>query len=890
VTTVPINILATNTPTVIDDRLNEAQRQAVLTPITTGLQVIAGAGTGKTHLMAHRFVHLVRELSAQGVSDPQDRILAVTFTVKAAEEMQHRIQTLLAAEGLAPLSPQAWVTHFHGFANRLVRQYAADFRLTPELTIMGGLDKRLFVDALMQGIVNGAYSDIATILSHYGLAHDIPHHILSLAWLQQLPLTNKAAFIAQLPPLLDKIKSTGLSPSGFYQTAQHQTKAFSNHLRCFPLTDFGHQPFDSNYDYGLAIQQFVKPFSDAQWQLFDADSDGDEKTWRSQLEWLADFKVAGERLFPWYDLRKKQFLSGTADFGFLDDIDALEHMLIQLMAAVYAVYQHTLQQHNACDFDDLINHAVTLLHAKPDIRTQYQSFFKAIIVDEFQDSNASQLQLIRLLTDTSAGCNLTVVGDLKQSIYGFRHAQPENMARVFDGIPSVNTVTLHTNYRSAASILSVANRMAVRIVGDDTQQLVPCASETLSNASSDALATTEPDVVHWVMGSLLPEEKQPIDVIQQQEVDTIAAKIQALVADGHYQPRDMAVLVKDHRKADWVSRGLRDKHIASVKEKYPAFLQEPIILDALALLMLMDNPQDELPWVRLLQKKLNHRQLRLLSDYRYHHKQSLFQTLLQLADSTVLPELHVTLRTALVSLVTAVEAIQAEKHWLDPVAAFLKLVRQVGLIDATTDEIDKVEQRVLLNTFKKLLYQLVKKQEVPDLTALMVTLKQLQENPNLLELPFADEAFAENAVRILTIYAAKGLEFPVVFVAACDSRWDRVQSSTLTFEPHSHFQASKTQHPQSETLVQTGDTASNSPNGFGLFLSKHSHCQDFQRGQSTLKQLIYKYTWQKPRALAEARRLFYVAVTRARTQLYVTTCQQSPQWLRDSLPMGQSPN
>ena len=127
----------------------------------------------------------------------------------------------------------------------------------------------------------------------------------------------------------------------------------------------------------------------------------------------------------------------------------------QLFAELYTAYQRNMKACNALDFDDLILLPTLLLQQVPEVRQRWQQRIRYLLVDEYQDTNSSQYQLVRLLVGERA--RFTVVGDDDQSIYSWRGAQPENLGLLQQHFPSLKVIKLEQNYRSVGRILKSAN-------------------------------------------------------------------------------------------------------------------------------------------------------------------------------------------------------------------------------------------------------------------------------------------------------------------------------------------------------------------------------------------------------------------------------------------------
>lgn len=133
------------------------------------------------------------------------------------------------------------------------------------------------------------------------------------------------------------------------------------------------------------------------------------------------------------------------------------HWMERQIAAIYTIYQKRLAEASAVDFDDIINLTVRIFTEFPEVLAHYRESFQHILVDEFQDTNGAQFELVRLLAAPDR--NITVVGDMDQSVYGFRGADYRNLARFEESFTNAKVITLEQNYRSTQRILSAANAL-----------------------------------------------------------------------------------------------------------------------------------------------------------------------------------------------------------------------------------------------------------------------------------------------------------------------------------------------------------------------------------------------------------------------------------------------
>ncbi|HEY9686718.1 MAG TPA: ATP-dependent helicase [Coleofasciculaceae cyanobacterium] len=831
------------------DGLNPQQLEAVLTPSDQPLQVLAGAGTGKTELISRRFIKLVKDFLSKGISRPEERILVVTFTNDAALSMRQRIHQRLIANGEEGLRPDCWISTFHQFCMRLLRSHPLEIGLAPDFSILNSLEQQVLFNRMMHGVLAGDQPDIQPAMEKADLSAQLPENLLSLAALEKAGLGDIEALLesGRIFHLINRIKTSGLSPREFLETASQQAWQFTERLKTLPVPHDKDLKTPENMELKVsAWRDALRPWAHADWNPVKAAEYRAETTGKKLTASVYKEEVKG--LVALY-LAGRTFEPITPDFNLLDDALAQELSVIRIVTALYALYQEALLKQGACDFDDLINHTVTLLTRYPALRERYRRQFEAIIVDEFQDSNGSQLRLLELLMRDGAR-NLTVVGDAKQSIYAFRFAQPENLDLIFRN-SDCKRVNLQINYRSRPPVLGVANRLTDRITARPNQ----CLSPSEKNS-----AHTEPKVICLNLDEAFEEDgKLKYPAVSEQkalEAHYIAVEIARLVREEQVAFSDIAVLVKSHAKAEDIQKTLAGFNIPAIRQKNLGFFQESVIKDAMALLRLMRNLSDDLSFVRILQGKLNQKQIRDLMQLRrrLHETQeaaSLFETCLLLhGQPDLLPELPSGVALAVGDLAVQLMEARKLKPRLAPVQLFLQLARRVGLIDRRTPEWQHKQQRITLRTFERLLYLFSQNQPLqPTLDEVIETLEQYAADPSQ-ELPVTEELSGEDAVRIMTVFAAKGLEFPVVF--ACYTEKGQVSKgggdTAITFDP---------QYPGKA--------------GFGLMLGQVN-------GLPNPKLELYRKCWQTPRSATEAQRVFYVALTRAMEHLYMIRCSQSFPW------------
>lgn len=781
----------------IANGLNEAQKQAVLNPYDSCTKIVAGAGTGKTQIISRRFTKLVLDLIKQGVENPQSKILVITFTDKAAGEMKDRIVKTLEANGIKALGVEdLWISTFHSFCMRILKKYSIEAGLSPSFKMADEKELKQIYDRLIKRIKYGEILNINEV-SQLGKINDID------------------TVLEDIYGIIKKIKSLGISPQEFLEKAAASTKEFSQILMSTPFK------FDTKEDYVYSWARHFNPYTDDSFML-NEDIFG---------------KIAKEKLILDKNGKNKASEFGMAQ-GFPENIPQIEQtelLLTKIIAQIYDLYQKELEKADIADFDDLINKTIQIFKNNRLVRSYYQEYFKHIIVDEFQDTNGAQLELIELLLDPGHA-DLTFVGDRKQSIYGFRYAQMENLDVLHKNVEDkysrkYEPVNLSINYRSTPEVLNAVNFV--------TQNELKLKDENLNPNPNIDFPDTSKDVKVTVIEGFENAYEQKIA-----EADYIAKETRQLLERDNAQYKDFAVLVKSHAQADIVEKELKKRNIPSVKKVNTGFFEEPVVKNIVSALRLIKNSEDEQALIRLL--KVNSSDAEI-----YKMKKEFDSELKETMTADEIKRLNFAQKFLTLKQMQKAENEHAEKIYetinylrknknsltLLQIFEIIKTKLPVFNIKEETQATDTISLNNNLSILEKIIDDFEQNESYISVNSLIDYLEQIKDDRNF-ELPSID-SHEVNAVQILTIHASKGLEYPYVFVLSIANSSKTPDKSNIIFD------------------MQYG----NKP-GFGIIANKH-------KGKPTPKALIYKQLWQKPREANEALRLFYVAVSRAKKYLNV---------------------
>ena len=397
-------------------------------------------------------------------------------------------------------------------------------------------------------------------------------------------------------------------------------------------------------------------------------------------------------------------------------------------AAVYAEYQRRLQRAGAMDFDDLLGQTVRLFREHPDVLSDYQDRFQHILVDEYQDTNRVQNELVLMLG--ARHCNVFVVGDADQSIYRFRGATMRNILDFEDAFEDTTVILLEQNYRSTQNVLDAANAVIAHNLGRHPKRLWTDADR--GDPITWYRATDEDDEARWVV-----------------------REIGRLATDG-YALSDMAVMYRINAQSRALETALNGDDLPYQVIGGTAFYDRREVRDALAYLRAVVNPADEVSLKRVLnvpRRGIGDRSVERLDAWAA-------QTGLPFSEALRRPAEAGVTGAAVAGTQRFTELLDEAAAWLDqgpkPVLDFL-LTRSGYLEELSEDAQHDMEAEGRLENLAELLGSAEEHETVGDFleqTALVSPTDDLDSD--------------ESKVVLLTAHAAKGLEFPVVFLTGLE--------------------------------------------------------------------------------------------------------------------------
>lgn len=408
----------------------------------------------------------------------------------------------------------------------------------------------------------------------------------------------------------------------------------------------------------------------------------------------------------------------------------------QKVADVYALYQEKLRENNAVDFDDLLFLAVRLLQEKEDVREKYQSRFQYILVDEYQDTNHAQYALTKILA--ARWRNICVVGDADQSIYAWRGADIRNIIDFTRDYPDAASIKLEQNYRSTKTILHAANAVI------DNNESRPKKTLWTENPAGNKIIHYQAQTEH-------------------DEADYIAGVIYNRHEISHEPYGDMAILFRTNAQSRVLEEKLMRYAIPYTMVGGTKFYDRKEIKDVLAYLRLLYNPEDSLSLTRIInvpKRNIGATTMEHVAAYAEEQGISLFEAL----SST--DEIPVTkrARTSLENFAAMIFDLLNDIEGKDVLSLIETVIKETGYGDMLDKEAEHDPQGES------------RKENVGEF--LSVAKDYMDSNPegNLQDFlenvalvsDVDDFESSDSKVTLMTLHAAKGLEFPVVFLTGLD--------------------------------------------------------------------------------------------------------------------------
>ena len=412
-------------------------------------------------------------------------------------------------------------------------------------------------------------------------------------------------------------------------------------------------------------------------------------------------------------------------------------MYTQIVAKCYEAYQKELRQSEAVDFDDLIMLTLRLFDQHPDVLTYYQQKFQYIHVDEYQDTNHAQYQLVKLLA--SRFKNICVVGDADQSIYGWRGADMQNILDFEKDYPDAKVVLLEENYRSTKTILQAANDVI----------------KNNSNRRPKNLWTQNADgeeIVYYRAND------------EQDEAVFVAKTIEELSRKANYKHRDFAVLYRTNAQSRTIEEALLKSNIPYTMVGGTKFYSRKEIRDVIAYLNLIANLSDNISFERIInepKRGIGPGTVEKIRDFAQMQESSL----LDASANIMLSGIKGKAAQAIWDFANLILDLRERLDQLTITELVEEVLDKTGYMSALTNQ-GNLESQARIENIQEFLSVTKNFDEngesVEDESGVETLSRFLNDLALIADTD--DGAQETSEVTLMTLHAAKGLEFPVVFL------------------------------------------------------------------------------------------------------------------------------
>jgi DNA helicase-2/ATP-dependent DNA helicase PcrA len=418
--------------------------------------------------------------------------------------------------------------------------------------------------------------------------------------------------------------------------------------------------------------------------------------------------------------------------------------LSQVVAEVYPRYQQRMLASSAVDFDDLLLHVAQLLHDNAELRAELDERFRYVLVDEYQDTNRAQYVILRALSHDHP--NLAVTGDPDQSIYGWRGADLNNILEFERDFPEVRIVRLERNYRSTKRILRIADELIAHNFRRKQKRL-----------------WTENDEGAAVRLVLYGD--------QDHEANGIAERIQNAIAAGRRRPSDFAIFYRVNALSRGLEQALRKARVPFQMVRGQEFYARKEIKDVLAYCQLVNNPRDDIAFERTVNtppRGIGKKTIDRLNLHAYQHGLPLLEAA---RDAALVEGLTKGTAAKVLKFVAIVDRISAVAH--GDVEEVIGTVLEASGYRASLAESDDEQDQNRLANIEELLtdargFDEQQRSEASETDgASGGGLEGYLERAWLVNETDSWDADTDK-VTLMTLHAAKGLEFPVVFIVAVE--------------------------------------------------------------------------------------------------------------------------
>ncbi|MEI6042562.1 MAG: ATP-dependent DNA helicase [bacterium] len=768
-------------------KLNKQQKKAVDT-IEGPLLVVAGPGSGKTEILSLRVAKILKETQVL-----PSNILCMTFTDAASSNMRDRLSKLIGNEAY-----RVSIHTFHSFCINIIQKYPEYFYKGTQFTAADSLTQVRILEEIFSNLPQG------------NLFRDSYHE------------EKGFSYLADAKKRIEQLKKSGITPDEFRKIIAHNKRSVSRAeiiivpaleerlgkdtlnivketvLKLAKQAELENKedPFPSKEEIFLPV--LAAYANSLQAALIDAEIDEGKNT-QISLWKTKNIKTRDD---------KTKTLKETLDEEKMD-----------ILADVYDLYRKRMTSKAFFDFDDMILDAIEAIEKHPRLKFELQEQYQYILIDEFQDTNNAQMRLVNLILNAPVNegrPNVMVVGDDDQAVYKFQGAELSNILNFRIRFTDVEIVTMTDNYRSTQDVLDIATHLMRKGTGR-LEDKMPELEKSLTSMNKDL---GKGDIIHKKLDTALHESHY------------VSRKIKELIDNGT-NPEDIAVIARKHSRLEEIVPFLKAVNVPIRYQREQNVFLEPHIMQLIIISRFVASlsRKDSIEADNFLPQilsfpfwQLSRKTIWEISKVAYETRKKWLEIMLEWEDKKVVDIAHFLIDVANISLYEPLEKV------LDIIiGAHVVLVSESEEdnedIEDNIDEINSINAAPIkteikspfkdyyfnkekfehsrteylsflssLRVFVRALRDYVGERALNDdssndISYHYLTIEDLINFVNLRQknnLPLNDEspfASGENAVNLLSSHGAKGLEFDTVFVLSCqDSIWaGRGSSNKISF-------------------------------------------------------------------------------------------------------------
>ncbi len=849
-------------------------QQACVDTLDKPIAVSAGAGSGKTFTLTKRIVHALE----CGYLTDIDQVLAITFTNKAAGEIKSRVKSALRAAGMTTQAlkvDNAWVSTIHGMCSRILRAHALELGIDPKFEVADEATTSALLEQAIEKVIGGRDDMISS-------AGTIDPDRLD-ALFSEFTARSFGGFGVSVESIVSDLVKVALdSPDGM-NSVQLPPKAAGPEKLLQQLCDAAHDIYAKAEaeKEGAKRDAFLFATDEALRNATTAlDSSSAPMTYEEAIILMnafpaptkgfgsAPYKEAVDEALPCYQAIVAEACLETVRPHF--------ETLVEVAHLVFVEFSQLKRKAGVLDNSDLQTFTVQAFRDHPEIVACYADRFKLVMVDEFQDTNQLQVDIIKQLCGTS-GERMCVVGDAEQSIYRFRGADVGVYRKHLQSVHKANPeglIKLPDNFRSHADVLALCDRIFKDgEYADDYLQLRAGRDEARVKAPFAGPGSR----VHIQVTSR-PYRGVVADDAVRIQAARLAAQFAAFQKAGH-KPGDMVVLLGGMTRAGVYANAMREVGLPCVVSGGSIFSKAPEVALMVRLAQALVNPKNS----KALFEVASSEMFALSAD-----------DLLELSTGTD-PNRNILRRQRFNDGFRHVERMVASGKEVSPA-----LVNAAACMSRASEQLGRVPLSVIMQgivvdsgwlarleaqgaeglaraaNVYKVIRKAAKLEKSTGLGAAGVAAELAAEVEVAREAPGALSAGGGNSVRIMTVHASKGLEFPIVGVAEFGddtSRASALLKCTIGGKTYASLDGGKT---LTDLCEGSSSLIAKSKNYKPFADDEYRSAEDLARyvegatSPSEFRAAISAYEAEGERA--ETRRKLYVALTRAKEALVISMC------------------